>query len=165
MMGGNAADLFLRRKWTFKAYGRQVVFIKRPIESNEHVLMKALLWALYLPTYPSLSVEVSIGDRYKPDLIACRDDGAPLFWGESGKVGREKIRSLARRYRSVHFAMAKWNSNLEPFIELVRDALNAVQRAAPFDVLRFPADSVERFIDVNGHVQVSHNDLEWQRLW
>jgi hypothetical protein len=58
-MGRQTTDLVLRRKWTFKAHGKQVVFVRRPIESSEHVLMKALLWALYLPDYPSLSVEIA----------------------------------------------------------------------------------------------------------
>jgi hypothetical protein len=31
--------------------------------------MKALLWALYLPIYPKLSVEIAIGDRYRPDVV------------------------------------------------------------------------------------------------
>jgi hypothetical protein len=38
-----SSDLFLRRKWTFRAYGRQVVFIKRSNERKAHVLMKAFL--------------------------------------------------------------------------------------------------------------------------
>jgi len=164
-MGGNTTDLFLRRKWTLKAHGRQVVFVKRPIESSEHVLMKALLWALYLPDYSSLVVEVGVGDRYKPDVIARREDGSPFFWGESGKVGREKIRSLARRYRGTHFAIAKWKSNLDPFLTLVRDALAGVSRSAPFDILRFPGDSAERFIDKNGHIRIHPADVEWERLW
>lgn len=41
------SDLMLRRKWTLRAHGRQVVFVKKANESGEHVLMKALLWALH----------------------------------------------------------------------------------------------------------------------
>ena len=63
-------DLLLRRKWTLRAGDRQVVLIKKPYESTEHVVMKALLWALYLPDYPDLTVEVGVGDRYKPDVVA-----------------------------------------------------------------------------------------------
>ncbi|MGE0821526.1 MAG: hypothetical protein AB7G75_22600 [Candidatus Binatia bacterium] len=164
-MGADAADLVLARKWTFKAGKRQVVFFKHRREHSSHVLMKAFLWALYLPDYPELFVEVAVNDRYKPDVIACREDGHPQFWGEAGNVSVEKIRSLARRYRDTHFAIAKWQSNIAPLTEIVRSAVTGLRRSAPFDVLRFPMDSAERFIDQNGHVHLTHDDLEWIRLW
>lgn len=157
-------ELFLRRKWTFRAHGQQVVLVKRRNERSSHVLMKALLWALYLPLYPDLAVEIHIGDRYKPDVVALESDGRPCFWGEAGQVGLDKIRSLARRYRDTHFAIAKWETRLDPYVDLVRDALEGPRRPAPFDLLRFPADSAEHFIDDQGHIHVSHTDLEWERL-
>jgi len=69
--------------------------------------MKALLWALYLPHYPELTVEISIGDRYKPDVVALDAQGSPVFWGEAGQVGLTKIRSLLRRHRRTHFAIGQ----------------------------------------------------------
>jgi len=158
-------DLSLPRKWTFKAGNKQVVFVKKPIEHSSHVLMKAFLWALYLPEYPTLSVEVGVGDRYKPDVIACGADGQPVFWGEAGKVGNEKIRSLVRRYRNTHFALAKWQSSITQFTRLVHPAVSGVHRSAPFDVLRFSADNAERFIDQNGYIHLTHDDVEWTRIW
>ena len=127
--------------------------------------MKAYLWALYLPQYPDLSVEVGVGDRYKPDVIACAADGRPVFWGEAGKVSVEKIRSLARRYRHTHFAIAKWQSSLAPITSIVRAAVAGLHRSAPFDVLRFTAESAERFIDQNGYLHLTHDDVEWARIW
>jgi len=62
-------ELELRRKFTMRAHGKQKVFIKKSFESRIHVLTKAFLWALYLPVYPELSVEVPVGGRYKPDLV------------------------------------------------------------------------------------------------
>jgi hypothetical protein len=88
-------DLLLRRKWTLRAHGRQVVFVKKPVESSTHVLMKALLWALYLPAYPNLAVETGVGDRYRPDVVALDAQGEPVFWGEAGDVTVAKIRSPA----------------------------------------------------------------------
>lgn len=157
-------DLMLRRKWTLRAHGRQVVFIKKANEHATHVLMKAFLWALYLPDYPDMSVEVAIGDRYKPDVVALDQAGQPRFWGESGQVGMEKLRSLARRYRSTHFALAKWDTRLEPLIATVAATLTSVPRSAPFDLLCFPSDSATRFINEQGEIQVTHADLEWRRL-
>lgn len=159
-------ELLLRRKWTLRAHGQQVVFVKKPIEHGHHVLMKAFLWALYLPQYPSLKVEISVGDRYKPDVVALPSapPGDPLFWGEAGQVSPEKIASLGRRYRQTHFALAKWGANLYTVEQLVTAALAGIDRRAPFDILCFPTDSAERFIDDRGNIRLTHADLTWKRL-
>jgi len=157
-------ELYLGRKWVFRAHGRQVVFVKKPNESGEHVLMKAILWALYLPSYEDLAVEVAVGDRFKPDLVSLAADGAPRFWGEAGDVRAQKIRSLARRYRNTHFALAKWDVRLAPYISLVQGALAGLNRAAAFDLLSIPADSADRFLDENGVLRISHRDVEWIRI-
>jgi len=154
----------LRFKWTLKAHGKQVVFIKKGQESPEHVLMKAFLWALYLPQYPDITVEVGIGERYKPDLIALDGAGKPLFWGESGQVGMEKLHKLLKRHRQTHFAFAKWDMRITPFVDLVQAAASGLKRTAPIDVLGFPADSSERFISQAGVIRLSHADLMWQRI-
>ena len=157
-------ELHLRRKWTLHASDRQVVLVKKPYESTEHVVMKALLWALYLPDYPDLTVEVAVGDRYKPDVVALSELGPPRFWGEVGDVSVAKIRSLARRYRNTHLAIAKWDARLEPTIAIVTDAIEHLNRQAPVDLLSFPADSAERFMDNDGRIHISRDDLEWVRV-
>ncbi len=102
----------LRRKLTFRAHGSTLVLIKRPEESTEHVLQKALLWALYLPSYPTLRVEVPLptASRYKPDLLAL-DEQHPLFWGECGVVSAAKLADLLHRYRGTHFVFSKWTAS------------------------------------------------------
>ncbi len=157
-------DLLLRRKLTLRAHGAQVVFVKKRQERLEHVLMKAFLWALYLPGYPALTVEVGVGDKYKPDVVALDTDGRPAFWGEAGKVNLHKIASLTRRFRSTHFALAKWGADLTPFVEIVRAAAAGLDRTAPFDLLSFPADSAERFVEASGRITISHEDVAWVRL-
>jgi hypothetical protein len=127
-------------------------------------LMKALLWALYLPQYPDLLVEVRVGDRYKPDVVSMDERGRPRFWGEAGHVGVGKIRSLARRYRETHLVVAKWDTRLQPFEAIVTAPLRDLRRSAPFDLLNFPADRADRFIDERGHIQVTHDDLQWTRI-
>ncbi|HVX64063.1 MAG TPA: hypothetical protein VHC19_25800 [Pirellulales bacterium] len=158
------SELHLRRKWTLRAHGRQAVFIKRPNEQTSHVLMKAFLWGLYLPVYPDLAIEISVGDRYKPDVVELSPEGKPVFWGEAGQVAGEKIRSLARRYRQTHFAIAKWATRIEPHQAIIQRALRGIQRAAPFDLLIFPEDSAERFIQERGEIRVTLDDLERVRL-
>ena len=158
-------DLMLRRKWTFRANNRQVVFIKNRIESTQHVLMKAFIWALYLPEYPDLRVEVRIGDRYKPDVVQLdRFERSPLFWGEAGVVSKQKIESLTRRFRGTHFAIGKWDSDIGPTVKTVRKAVGGLKRTAPFDVIRFRADSAEKHITSDGKVTITHDDVERVRI-
>jgi hypothetical protein len=157
-------ELFLRRKWTLRAHGRQVVFVKKPYESATHVLMKALLWALYLPDYPELTVEIPIGDRYRPDVVALGARSEPIFWGEAGDVTTAKIRSLVRRHRGTHFALAKWDTRLDPLIAIVEDALTGLNRRAPFDLISFPPDAADRFVDDDGAIRINRADLTWVRL-
>lgn len=116
-------DLSLRRKWTLRAHGKQVIFVKKSQESSRHVLLKAYIWALYLPDYPELLVEVKIGDRYKPDVVMIDAFSQPLFWGEAGDVGQRKIHKLVRRYRNTHFVMAKPKPQ---FSAVCRDGAQAV---------------------------------------
>jgi len=148
------SDLPLRRKLTLRAHGRKVVFVKRSGESLEHVLMKAFLWAMYLPRYPGLAVEVPIGDRYKPDVVQLDGLGEPVFWGEAGQVGAEKVGALVRRFPRTHLAIAKWAAPLGPFEAIVREALRDQRRAAPIELLSFPPDAGERFIRDDGAVDV-----------
>ena len=90
-----STDLELKGKWTLQAHGQRLVVFKKSGEKTSHVLMKAFLWAIYLPEFPELVVELSIGHRYKPDLVAVRD-GRPVFWGECGQVSSAKLRQLFR---------------------------------------------------------------------
>ncbi len=156
--------LTLRRKWTFRAHGKQVVFAKKKLEKNSHVLMKAFLWALYLPDYPDLSVEVPVGLRYRPDVVQVNQSGAPVFWGESERVSVRKIRYLLTRCRRTHFALARWNTDLAPFETIVQKAMAGVGRQAPVDLLSFPADSTERFISADGDISIRLTDVTWIRL-
>lgn len=158
------SELSLRRKWTLRAHGEQVVFVKKVNERAEHVVMKALLWALYLPSYPDLVVEIPIGDRYKPDVVSLNTRGQPRFWGEAGRVSKAKVHSLARRYRATHFAIAKWATRLEPWVEIVEDAVDGLDRTAPIDLLSIPPDSATRFINDRGEIHLMHKDLTWVRI-
>ncbi len=157
-------ELMLPRKWTLRAQGRQVVFVKRVDESTAHVVMKALLWALYLPIYSGLAVEMPVGDRYRPDVVSIGPEGRPLFWGEAGTVAKDKLLHLVKHYKATHFALARWDEDLEVAENMVRKSLRGVERRAPFDLICFPEDSAERFINDDGVITVHHTDLEWVRL-
>ncbi len=156
-------DLKLRRKWTLRAHGQQMVFIKKPFESDIHVVTKAFIWALFLPAYPNLSVETPAGGRYKPDLVQFDDNDEPVFWGEAGQVSRRKMRALVQRQRLTHLVFAKWNLNLEPLYRMLKKETGAVRRQAPVDLISFPADSDERFILPDGSIQITFKDVRYVR--
>jgi len=158
------SDLHLRRKFTFLAHGQKAVFVKKPVESTEHVLMKAFLWALYLPQYPNLSIEVDIGYRYKPDLVDIDSGGIPLFWGEAGRVGARKMHTLVSRYHSTHFVFAKWNARLTPYAKQIEKAAAVSSRRAPVDLISFPVDSGRRFIDHQGRLLLDLADVSCQHF-
>ncbi len=158
------SELGLRRKWTFRAGGEQIVFVKRRNERTEHVVMKALIWAIYMPEYPNLVVELSIGDRYRPDVVKLDRYGDPVFWGEAGHVSPQKVRSLAKRYRATHFAWGKWDVPLEQLKALAGPELQGIKRRRPFDLITFPQDSAERFIKDRGRIEISLVDLDWFRI-
>ena len=157
----------LRRKLTFRAHGSTLVLIKRPVESTEHVLQKALLWALYLPSYPTLRVEVPLptGSRYKPDLLAL-DGQRPLFWGECGVVSGAKLTDLLHRYRATRFVFSKWaasTSTLEVFAASIEQALEQTRRTAPVELICFPPYAAG-WIGESGEINITRADLE-TRCW
>lgn len=126
--------------------------------------MKALLWAMYLPDYPGLAVEIHIGDRYKPDVVQLDAQDKPVFWAEAGSVSPKKMQSLLRRFPDTHFAIAKWAVPLDPVINVISPLLRKRQRVTPFDVISFPKDSAAQFIDPNGNIEISSTDITLVRL-
>lgn len=69
-----------------------------------------------------------------------------------------------RRYRNTQFAIARWHTRLERYVGLVGEALHGLRRSAPIDLLCFPPDSAERFIDEKGQIHLTYQDLAWVRL-
>ena len=178
-----ASDLALRRSLTVRsAAGDKLVLLKKRGESIEHVLMKAVLWALYLPAFPGLRVEVPVGDTYKPDLVALAPppggaaygEERPSFWGEAGQVSPSKWRALLKRYPDAHFALARWDERLDPHEAILRRALGRRPRRAPVDLVRVP-DAADRLLAPDGTVRVAAGPLaaaadggvtvERRRLW
>ena len=157
-------ELKLKRKWTFRAHGAQMIFVKKSYESDIHVFSKALLWALFLPAYPDLSVEIHIGNRYKPDLVKLDGNRKPVFWGEAGRVSQRKMQALLNRFRSTHMAFAKWNMNLEPFQKIIKKETAPIRRSAPVELISFPAESDKRFIDCNGNIGIAFKDVQMVRF-
>lgn len=163
------SKILMRRKWRLYAHGQSIVVVCGQRELFVHPLMKAYLWALYLPQYPKARIEIRIGDKYKPDVVAFGEASAvyqapvPLFWGEAGQVKREKIQALVKRYPKTHFALGKWDTRLKPYVEMVSEALEGLERQAPFDLINFP-DNSDSLVDEDGNIHIGFEHVEFIRL-
>ncbi|MGB7340094.1 MAG: hypothetical protein WBC91_14455 [Phototrophicaceae bacterium] len=159
-----------RRRWKLHAHGQSIVVNYGLGERLVHPLMKAYIWALYLPDYPTSSIEIRIGDKYKPDVVAFDGQPAvyevypqPLFWGEAGRTSKDKIHSIVKRFPDTHFAMSKWDTGLSSYVDLVSEALADVTRNAPFDLISFP-ESTKSCVDKDGNITITFDDINWVRL-
>ena len=151
---GESDQLELRRKWTFRAHGQQLIVVKNSLEKASHVYMKAFLWALYRPLFPGLVVEQSLGLRYKPDVVALDErNGSPVFWAEAGQVALEKLGKLFKRFPATHFAVAKWASAPQ-WQGHLRQLIQPLKRQAPVDFLIFPRESLS-WIDEKGQIDAA----------
>ena len=139
-----------------------MVLAKHAGESTCHVLLKALVFGLYVADYPALSVEPHYPGRYRPDLLQL-DDGTPVFWAECGVTGHEKIAFLARTYPTTHIVIAKQLPRIDPLADALAEIVTPVRRQAPLDLVNVPADA-ERFISPTGEIAVTFRDVEVRRF-
>lgn len=82
---------------------------KRVGESYEHVLMKALGYAMFVGDHPDLRIEHPVGLRYKPDLVARDASGRFRFWGECGQVSVRKLAWLLKHASVERLVVFKIN--------------------------------------------------------
>jgi hypothetical protein len=113
--------------------------------------------------YHDLRIDVPLGARYRPDLVQLGLDGRPVFWGECGEVGLEKLRVLCTRYRETHLAFTKWAINITPFAALIEQAIRGVHRAAPVELIGFDGEAA-RFVDQTGGIEIGFADV-MRRQW
>lgn len=157
-------DFAMPGKLKLRAHGRSIVLHSRRSDRPSHGLMKALLWALYLPEFPTATIEIDVGDRYTPDVVALDEFGKPLLWAEAGQAAPKKLRDLARRYRSTRLVVAKWNASLEQHLVYIRKAIEGLERTAPFDVISFPAKKRADYIDERGEIRATWSDVVWTQF-
>ena len=101
---------------------------QRQGESYEHILMKALGFAMFSEKYPTLEIEVKVGLRYKPDLIAQNAAGDFLFWGECGANSLRKTNWLLKHTRTEKLVLFKIGQNLEQLTKQLREEISMKYR-------------------------------------
>lgn len=92
-------------------------------ESYEHILMKALGFAMFAEEYPQMEIETKVGLRYKPDLVARGRKGELLFWGEAGANSLRKTAWLLKHTRTEKLVLFKIGQNTAQLIEQFRQEI------------------------------------------
>lgn len=117
----------------FQLRGEKVRLWQKPGETYEHILMKALGYALFVGKYPDLLIEVRVGLRYKPDLVAIRKKGGGrdfAFWGECGMNTIRKTAWLLKHTQIGEFALFKIGLQSQSLIEQLRKQIPQRYRPA-----------------------------------
>lgn len=130
----------------FELAGRRVRLWKRLGESYEHVLMKALGYAMFVAEFPALEIEQRVGLRYKPDLVA-RDtrEGRLLFWGECGATSLRKTAWILKHTRVERLVLFKIERRVAQLIEQLRETISPRYRQpGRLLLINFIEDIVER---------------------
>lgn len=144
----------------FSLAGERVRLWQRIGESYEHVLMKALGYALFVGDYPHLEIEIKIGLRYKPDLIA-RGDGSGDdfdFWGECGQNSIRKTHWILKHTTTKKMALFKIGRANESLIKQLRAEIPAKYRTGEKLVL---INFVSEIVKLTETKQIAKVSKDW----
>ncbi len=120
--------------YDFRLAGRRVRLWKRAGESYEHVLMKALGFAMYAREFPRMEVEPEVGLRYRPDLLARREEAEHRgtrfpFWGECGQTTERKTAWLLKHAGVGRLVLFKMVRSPQALARELRGEIEARYRA------------------------------------
>jgi hypothetical protein len=115
----------------FVLAGRRLRLWQRTGEGYGHVLLKALGYAMFVGEYPNLQIELRVGLRYKPDLVARNEAGGArrgtgarfLFWGECGLVTMRKVAWLLKHGDIERLALFKLGVSIEALARELRETV------------------------------------------
>ncbi len=142
----------------FQLAGKRMRLWQRQGESYEHILMKALGFAMFAEQYPTLEIEVKVGLRYKPDLIARNESGDFLFWGECGANSLRKTVWLLKHTRTQKLVLFKIGQNLEQLTKQLREEIPVKNRPQNRLVL---INFVDGIVGLTVSKQIEKVSKEW----
>ena len=142
----------------FELAGRKIRLWQSRGESYEHVLMKALGYAMFVTSYPLLEIERRVGLRYKPDLIAIGTDGQFDLWGECGINSLRKTVWLMKHSGAKRVVLFKINYGAEQLAHQLRGAVAAKYREnGRLTLINF----VENINDLTATKQIAKVSADW----
>ena len=142
----------------FELCGRKVRLWQNRGESYEHVLMKALGYAMFVGEYPELEIERRVGLRYKPDLISLGADGSFDLWGECGLNSIRKTAWLMKHSGARRVVLFKINYGAEQLAGQLRQTIPAKYRdAGRLSVINFVPD----IRDLTASGQIAKVSPDW----
>ena len=147
--------------YDFELVGARLRLWKRSGESYEHVLMKALGYAMYVTDFPRLTIEKDVGLRYKPDLSAQKDDGRFAFWGECGTTAARKIAWLLKHAGVEKLVLFKIDRGVAQLADELRENIPPRYRApGKLQIVNFTArDNVAEYLHVTRRPVAPRRDL------
>jgi len=107
----------------FQLAGQRIRLWQRNGESYEHILMKALGYAMFYKKYPRLEIEMKVGLRYKPDLIVRTGERDFAFWGECGANSIRKTHWILKHTRTEKLVLFKIAVSADQLVEQIRDEI------------------------------------------
>ena len=145
--------------YDFELAGRRVRLWQRVGESYAHVLMKALGFAMFVESYPTLEIELPVGLRYKPDLVARNGDARSFsFWGECGMVSMRKVAWLLKHGGVERLVLFKTGVNAVALADELRDAVDARYRPpGRLAIINFVSDIDARTADARRIARVEQS--------
>ncbi len=113
----------------FNLAGKRVRLWQKNGESYEHILMKALGFAMFVGEYSNLEIETKLGLRYTPDLIAFDAKNDYAFWGECGLNSIRKTHWILKHTRTEQMILFKIGFNTVSLIKQLREEIPEKYRA------------------------------------
>jgi hypothetical protein len=142
----------------FRLAGKRMRLWQRNGETYEHILMKALGFAMFVGKYPNLEIETKLGLRYTPDLIALDAKNDYAFWGECGLNSIRKTHWILKHTRTEQMILFKIGFHAESLIKQLRGEIPEKYRAdGRLRVINF----VNKIVKLTESKQIEKVSQDW----
>jgi uncharacterized protein YaeQ len=96
---------------------RSLTLFKHKGEPMEHVLLKALGYALFASLYENLEVDAHLNFKYQPDIVALDATGEPELWIQCGAPDADRLEYALKHTRASRVILITQAPALEPIVQ------------------------------------------------